>query len=76
MTWLRKLLGLADPQVHPPADIQAEEELQRAKEGLSQAHTENDEAEKLAQRLREISRRNHFGELIGEVLARSQRRSP
>lgn len=73
MTWFRKLLGLAEPQVHPPADDQAEDELKKAKEGLAQAHVEHKEAEKLANRLREMSRRNHFGELIGEILSKSQR---
>jgi hypothetical protein len=75
MTWIRRLLGLPlTPVPPPPVDPTAEQELQRAKEGLSQAHAEHDEAEHLAQRLREMSRRNHFGDMIGEVLSRSQRR--
>jgi len=61
--WLRKALNREPPPPpSPAAQVEAEEELEKAQESLRESEGEAREARQVAGRLERINRENHFAE--------------
>lgn len=66
MTWRRRK---REPS---PETVRAAEQADAARQDLAAARADDDQVNQVAQRLRELRRKNHFGPMISDALRGSR----
>lgn len=69
MTWWRRRRR----QQVSPETVEARQGLEQAHQDLAAARADDDQVERVADRLNELRRRNHFGPMIHDALRGSNR---